>query len=512
MVDRKELEWVPVNDPGATKGTTKKISDSKTISVHTESQGFILDIGTERKQKENPIHQPLNQKRLPNEQDSPNTVQNTRTEDQDSHNSIKNSQTQDQDSPNSIQNDQTEDQEYPITIQNAQTDDQDSPNFIKNAQNENQNSPNSINFSEADDLETESERQFFLIEKYQADQQYSPGYESITIEEDFVNKDEELFMEDDKPFNGDQDFLWRDKESEHETKESLIAEISVGDNESHSEKNNPIPFVQLSDSDNSLLTDQDSRPVINELSTADNNSHPGCENSCPLIEISDSDDDDREQESILDDQPLSTELLEQDLSNEEDVNEYEVEESQTTTQSQIIEQASGSQSQPNVLSSRLRKRQISHREDSDDEYEPAKTDFRNKCTICSKTFSFETGLKYHLEQHKNKNKFYCELCQRFVWVTKKKLHVKQHEKAGSKFKCDTCQRICLRQAYLEQHRLTHQEAQYPCRKCSKKFVSKTNLKVHMAKMHSAQGSFPCTVCQKIFKSKLSLTHHQKYRH
>ena len=222
---------------------------------------------------------------------------------------------------------------------------------------------------------------------------------------------EELFMEDD-------DFLWEDQEYQHVAKESPIVdqesqifgkELSNGDQESHTANINPIPLVKLLNSEN-----QDSGPVIKELSIADNDSHTGLKNSCSLIEISDSEEQ------------------------EEDV--LEVGKNPILTKSQVIEQASGSQSQPNVNTS------ASNREDLEDDdlnndNEPARgqkylnTDLRSSCTMCSKKFSSESGLKHHLDQHKNKNKFFCEQCRDFCPLASGKIHgVFPCKDCGMKFK------------------------------------------------------------------------------
>ena len=111
-------------------------------------------------------------------------------------------------------------------------------------------------------------------------------------------------------------------------------------------------------------------------------------------------------------------------------------------------QASGSQGQPNVNASSSNdcKRPFSNREDSVDDLnndnEPT------SCTMCSKTFSSKSDLKYHLGQHENKNKFYCNQCQRFFPLADHKFH----------------------------------------------------------------GFFLCSDCKRIFKSELSLTHHQQDQH
>ena len=425
MVDRKELEWVPVNGADTAKGTKKK-SDSLTTSL-----GFReIEIPREQKDtslQEGPVQPTLNQRGLSNEQNSLNS------------------------------------------IQNAQTDDQNSPNFIK--------------YLETEDQESESVGQFFFID-------YT---ESITIEEDFVNKEEEFLMQDDKPLNCDQDFLWKEKDFEQLAKESPIAEhasqpvvkeLPNGEQESYSGKENPIPLVEFPDSDNYLLNDQDSQPVIKEPSIADNYS----DDEFSL--------DDQESMSLSDNEPLIIELMGKDLlieEQEEDV--LENDENPTSTQSQCTRQASGFQSQPNfnVSAPRVRKRPMRYSDNN-----------------LNKKYARQHS-KYHLEQQKNKNKFYCKLCQRFILVANKELHANQHVKAGSKFTCETCQKVFISKVNLRKHSLSHGEAQYPCQNCSRKFVCKSNLKVHVAKMHSAQGSFPCLLCRKMFISELSLIHHQNYK-
>ena len=134
-----------------------------------------------------------------------------------------------------------------------------------------------------------------------------------------------------------------------------------------------------------------------------------------------------------------------------------------------------------------------------------------RCPKCFKAFSSESALKYHLEQHNNKSKFLCKDCQRFILFSKKKVHVKMHIQAGEKFKCKICQKIFLNPSSLITHAKIHKEYEYPCTKCTRKFALKSNMKVHMEKIHSVKHNYPCSVCNKSFLNRLSLAHHE-FRH
>ena len=132
----------------------------------------------------------------------------------------------------------------------------------------------------------------------------------------------------------------------------------------------------------------------------------------------------------------------------------------------------------------------------------------NGCPKCLKNFSSLSALRYHLIQHKDK--FLCELCARFISFHKNMQHSRQHSLVGDKFKCKSCNKILLSEASLINHSKIHEGYKYFCSKCPRKFFQKSNLLVHIEKMHCALPLYPfsCAVCSKSFRNKLSLAHHE----
>ena len=122
------------------------------------------------------------------------------------------------------------------------------------------------------------------------------------------------------------------------------------------------------------------------------------------------------------------------------------------------------------------------------------------CPDCSKQFSSMPALKYHLLQHNNPKKFLCKLCDRFLPLRKQTLHSKLHAKLGDKFKCKICDKVLVNEGSLANHSKIHEGFNYRCKYCPRSFFQKSNLNVHIEKMHK----FKSKICDKVLVNKGSL--------
>ncbi|KAK7504559.1 hypothetical protein BaRGS_00004045 [Batillaria attramentaria] len=164
------------------------------------------------------------------------------------------------------------------------------------------------------------------------------------------------------------------------------------------------------------------------------------------------------------------------------------------------------------------------------------------CHICGKHFKFKSALQPHLDAHAGTIRHFCDVCGRgFVRVTTLSAHrAVAHPDAGDKpFQCKLClesfpagwvlkKHVC--RPLLEAHKKglsakkeeinnceMCQEAKmtavkcplhtvYQCLRCGKQFLSPVYLKVHM-KQHQ-EANFACDICGKKFTYKCNMQNHR----
>ena len=133
-----------------------------------------------------------------------------------------------------------------------------------------------------------------------------------------------------------------------------------------------------------------------------------------------------------------------------------------------------------------------------------------KCEKCNKTFQHELSFKVHKDYcHSDKK---CKQCHKqFTNLKTLRRHVISiHEKALI-YECDMCDNKFSVQNKLHLHKLKeHENVEFKCANCDKKFAHTTNLKKHLVKCKSEAPSklpFQCDICHRSFKFELSYKHH-----
>ena len=159
-----------------------------------------------------------------------------------------------------------------------------------------------------------------------------------------------------------------------------------------------------------------------------------------------------------------------------------------------------------------------------------------KCEKCNKTFSSKGNLKQHIKiVHEEQNNFEskevndisgklesilqtCEICDKtFSSIENLKSHTicvhegqKNSVSAGLKEK--TTKTKSILKIKLEKHDEADKKAkQFNCHDCSKTFVSKQGLGLHITKVHKTSGHV-CKFCDKSFSTKSNLNAHIKNLH
>lgn len=141
------------------------------------------------------------------------------------------------------------------------------------------------------------------------------------------------------------------------------------------------------------------------------------------------------------------------------------------------------------------------------------TNERVPCTWpnCSKTFSKSCHMYRHIRQfHQKSEAIVCSQCDEVLsCMDSLKNHIKTKH-SGTKPRCPvpTCQVELANGNSLRRHMLSvhSDQGKVPCPIC-KKLISKSNLGVHIQRIHKKSINFPCGYCGKVLHSKLNFDHH-----
>lgn len=130
------------------------------------------------------------------------------------------------------------------------------------------------------------------------------------------------------------------------------------------------------------------------------------------------------------------------------------------------------------------------------------------CAHCEASFTKESQIIEHLEEHRFKPTA-CDVCSRIFHDMKKyKKHIRIHE-TNKPFQCKICQRGFFERRLWRRHELQHNvERWHKCTKCENKFYHKIDLQNHLLK-HDGKSAYKCDICSKEFTHRSSWRRHKQ---
>lgn len=135
----------------------------------------------------------------------------------------------------------------------------------------------------------------------------------------------------------------------------------------------------------------------------------------------------------------------------------------------------------------------------------------HKCTECDYASVELSKLKRHMRCHTGERPYQCPHCTYASPDTYKlKRHLRIH--TGEKpYECDICYARFTQSNSLKAHKLIHtgKKPVFPCEYCPTTCGRKTDLRIHMAKLHSSDNPHKCKRCDKIFLDRYSYKIHIK---
>ncbi|KAI8422489.1 hypothetical protein MSG28_006308 [Choristoneura fumiferana] len=125
-------------------------------------------------------------------------------------------------------------------------------------------------------------------------------------------------------------------------------------------------------------------------------------------------------------------------------------------------------------------------------------------------FLFRHGIKEHLMNHADFDKYICEICGRgFKRLFNLKSHVSNRHKTYESVKCSHCNKTFKSEFNLQKHlKYEAKEKLFNCPVCPKKFPTEVTMKNHLF-WHSDERPFSCEICGNKYKAKSQLKIHMR---
>nr|XP_014085336.1 transcription factor grauzone [Bactrocera oleae] len=132
------------------------------------------------------------------------------------------------------------------------------------------------------------------------------------------------------------------------------------------------------------------------------------------------------------------------------------------------------------------------------------------CDICAKSFATPQRLRKHIEAiHEDIHRHICDVCGKaFKFKPSFERHVLEHQGIiEPPVQCDICGEWSKNKHVHRLHQFKHNNTDTDCKYCGRKCRSRTALRGHINYMHKKKYDLQCSFCDKTFKESRNLEEH-----
>lgn len=151
---------------------------------------------------------------------------------------------------------------------------------------------------------------------------------------------------------------------------------------------------------------------------------------------------------------------------------------------------------------------------SDNIYTYSQLEKKFICLHCGVKIGSFKNLKNHIRRHapKSARTHVCTYCSK-RFVTKNELKRHSYTHTGERnYECKDCGKKFIQPGHLQEHQRLHTgQKPFQCSDCPAAFITKSQLVLHYSRLHS-NNEIPCTKCDKVFKSHIDLRRHKGLEH
>ncbi|KAK6629892.1 hypothetical protein RUM43_003713 [Polyplax serrata] len=132
------------------------------------------------------------------------------------------------------------------------------------------------------------------------------------------------------------------------------------------------------------------------------------------------------------------------------------------------------------------------------------------CDKCPTQFYTDFEFNRHYQTHNSVRNYLCHLCsKKFVQKSTLEVHLKYHQN-DRRYLCEVCPKKFITNNHLKRHSLIHtNQRDYKCEPCDRSFRHKDHLRRHLKSVHIGVRSHNCDECHKSFMYQSQLKFHQQ---